>query len=60
MSVQLTEIAAQEIKRVMDEQKMPAGVALRISVAGDSQRFDARHGLERPSYINFKTRSMTA
>ena len=34
MSVQLTEIAAQEIKRVMDEQKMPAGVALRISVAG--------------------------
>ena len=34
MSVQLTEIAAQEIKRVMDEQKMPAGVALRIAVAG--------------------------
>ena len=34
MAVQLTEIAAQEIKRVMDEQKMPAGVALRIAVAG--------------------------
>jgi len=34
MSVQLTEIAAQEIKRVMEEQKMSAGVALRIAVAG--------------------------
>ncbi len=34
MALQLTEIAAQEIKRVMDEQKMPAGVALRIAVAG--------------------------
>ena len=34
MAVQLTEIAAQEIKRVMDEQKMPAGVALRIAVGG--------------------------
>ncbi len=34
MSVQLTEIAAQEIKRVMDEQKMSANVALRIAVAG--------------------------
>ena len=34
MSVQLTEIAAQEIKRVIEEQKMPAGVALRIAVAG--------------------------
>jgi len=34
MAVQLTEIAAQEIKRVIEEQKMPAGVALRIAVAG--------------------------
>ena len=34
MSVQLTETAAQEIKRVIEEQKMPAGVALRIGVAG--------------------------
>ena len=34
MSVQLTETAAQEIQRVIEEQKMPAGVALRIAVAG--------------------------
>ncbi len=34
MSVQLTETAAQEIKRGMEEQKMPASVALRIAVAG--------------------------
>ena len=34
MSVQLTETAAQEIKRVIEEQKMPAGVTLRIAVAG--------------------------
>ena len=34
MSVQLTETAAQEIKRVIDEQKMPDSVALRVSVAG--------------------------
>jgi iron-sulfur cluster assembly protein len=34
MSVQLTETAAQEIKRVIEEQKLPAGIALRIGVAG--------------------------
>ncbi len=34
MSVQLTETAAQEIKRVIEERKMPTGVALRIGVAG--------------------------
>ena len=34
MSVKLTETAALEIKRVIEEQKMPTGVALRIGVAG--------------------------
>ena len=34
MSVLLTETAAQKIKRVIEEQKMPAGVTLRIAVAG--------------------------
>ncbi len=34
MSIQLTETAAQEIKRVIEEMKMPTGVALRIGVAG--------------------------
>ncbi len=47
MSVQLTEIAAQEIKRVMDEQKMPAGVALRIAVAGGGcSGFEYKLGFE--------------
>ncbi len=34
MSVQLTATAAEEIKRVIEEQKLPAGVALRVGVAG--------------------------
>ncbi len=34
MSVQLTETAAQEIKKVIAEQKMPEHVALRVGVAG--------------------------
>ena len=32
--VTVTENAAKEIKRVMDEQKMPAGMVLRIGVSG--------------------------
>ena len=47
MSVQLTETAALEIKRVMDEQKMPAGVALRIAVAGGGcSGFEYKLGFE--------------
>ncbi len=47
MSVQLTEIAAQEIKRVIEEQKMPAGVALRIAVAGGGcSGFEYKLGFE--------------
>ena len=47
MALQLTEIAAQEIKRVMDEQKMPAGVALRIAVAGGGcSGFEYKLGFE--------------
>ncbi len=47
MSVQLTETAAQEIKRVMEEQKMPAGVALRIAVAGGGcSGFEYKLGFE--------------
>ncbi len=34
MAAQLTETAALEIKRVIEEQKLPAGIALRIGVAG--------------------------
>ena len=34
MSLKLTETAAQEIKKVIAEQKMPANVALRVGVAG--------------------------
>ena len=34
MSLQLTETAAQEIKKVIVEQKMPANVALRVGVEG--------------------------
>ena len=34
MSLQLTETAAQEIKKVIAEQKMPENVALRVGVAG--------------------------
>ena len=34
MSLQLTETAAQEIKRVIEEQKVRTGVALRVGVAG--------------------------
>ncbi len=47
MSVQLTETAAHEIKRVMEEQKMPAGVALRIAVAGGGcSGFEYKLGFE--------------
>ena len=47
MSVQLTELAAQEIKRVIEEQKMPAGVALRIAVAGGGcSGFEYKLGFE--------------
>ena len=34
MSLQLTETAAQEIKKVIAEQKMPKNVALRVGVGG--------------------------
>ena len=34
MSLKLTETAAQEIKKVIAEQKMPANVALRVGVEG--------------------------
>ena len=34
MSLQLTENAAKEIKKVITEQKMPENVALRVGVAG--------------------------
>ena len=34
MSLQLTETAAQEIKKVIAEQKMPENVALRVGVEG--------------------------
>ena len=34
MPMQLTEVAAQEIKKVIAEQKMPESVALRVGVAG--------------------------
>ncbi len=47
MSVQLTEIAAQEIKRVIEEQKMPASIALRIAVAGGGCRgFEYKLGFD--------------
>lgn len=34
MSIQLTEMAAQEIKRVIEQEKLPASTVLRVSVAG--------------------------
>ncbi len=34
MSIMLTERAAKEVKKIMDEQKMPESVVLRVGVAG--------------------------
>jgi len=34
MSITLTERAAKEVKKIMDEQKMPENVLLRVGVAG--------------------------
>ena len=34
MSVQLTELAAQEIKRVIEQEKLPDSTLLRVAVAG--------------------------
>lgn len=34
MAIKLTEIAARELKKVIEDQKMPANVALRVGVTG--------------------------
>ena len=47
MSMQLTENAAKEIKRVITEQKMPENVALRVGVAGGGcSGFEYKLGLD--------------
>ena len=47
MSVQLTETAALEIKKVIAEQKMPENVALRVGVAGGGcSGFEYKLGFE--------------
>ena len=47
MTVQLTETAAQEIKKVIAEQKLPENVALRVGVAGGGcSGFEYKLGFE--------------
>jgi iron-sulfur cluster assembly protein len=47
MAVKLTETAAREIKKVIDEQNLPEGVALRVGVAGGGcSGFEYRLGFD--------------
>lgn len=53
MSIQLTEIAAQEIKRVIEQEKLPDSTVLRVSVAGGGcSGFEYKLGFDKRETVD--------
>lgn len=53
MSVQLTELAAQEIKRVIEQEKLPDSTVLRVAVnGGGCSGFEYKLGFENHDAVN--------